>query len=1124
MTVRRFTVCLALIGVGLLGGDVASATASESVAPWWGLASNERPTVLPEGGEGQIVVLAQNLGDAPTSGAVTIKDTLPAGLEVKSIKAFAGGAGAFNRGSLLCVAKTVTCTFEGTQEIPKAGGGNEVIPKSLPPYEQIEVRITVHVGGEAGSGELNSATVSGGSAGSKTVSSAIHVGEHGSFGVEQYTLVPEEAGGAIDTQAGSHPFQLTSEVTLATQTNDKEGRPRTFALPKDIVSELPAGMFGNPTPFPQCTDAQFDKELQPQPLTREGTPTPVNQCPTDSAVGVATVLFNEPNAVGYTAATAPIYNMVPHTGEPARFAFAADGIVDAFLDASVGTGGNYAVSVGDSNIPEIQWLIGVRLTFWGVPGDKRHDRQRGWDCLQELGGPGACEATKETSPPPFLVMPTSCATPYESTLRADSWGSSDKPVEVAAPVTYRLPEEVDGCNRLPFSPSLSVTPDLTDGSSPSGLDVGVHVPQEAALNAEGLAESTLKDTTVTLPDGVALNPAGADGLEACSEGQIGFTGTEQGGLERDLFTSGLPDPFCPDASKIGTVTIKTPLLPNALTGAVYLAEQDQNPFGSLIAMYLVAQDPVSGTLIKVAGEVKPDPSTGQIVATFKNTPELPFEDLELHFFGGERAPLGTPDRCGTYTTQASFAPWSGNEPATPSSSFDVASGPNGSPCPGASLPFAPSLTAGMTSIQSGGFSPFTMTMSREDGQQTLQAIRLHMPPGLSGLLTGVELCPEPQASQGLCGPNSLIGETIVSVGLGSDPFSVKGGRVYLTGPYDGAPFGLSIVNPAKAGPFDLEKNTPCDCVLVRAKIEVDPITAQLTVTSDNGGPYKIPTILDGIPLEIKHVNVTINRPGFTFNPTNCDPLQITGALSSTQGATSSVGVPFQVTNCATLAFKPGFKVSTAGKTSRANGAGLNVKLTYPKAPFGSQANIKSVKVDLPKQLPSRLTTLQKACTAAQFQANPAGCPAASIVGHATAITPLTPVPLTGPAYFVSYGGAKFPELVIVLQGYNVTLDLHGETFINKAGITSSTFHTIPDAPVGSFELKLPEGKDSALAANGNLCTDKLVMPTAFTAQSGSVIKQSTPISVTGCAKAKKKSKKTKANGPKHNTPAHSRRK
>jgi hypothetical protein len=563
--------------------------------------------------------------------------------------------------------------------------------------------------------------------------------------------------------------------------------------------------------------------------------------------------------------------------------------------------------------------------------------------------------------------------------------------------------------------------------------------------------------------------------------------------------------FCPSGSKVGTVKIKTPLLDHELEGAVYLAAQNANPFGSLVAMYMIIEDPVSGSLVKLTGEVSLS-ATGQIVTTFKNTPDIPFEELQLHFFGGERAPLTTPSRCGTYTTQATFVPWDGNGPVNTSSSFVIDHGPHGSPCPGASLPFDPSLVAGATSNQAGGLTPFTMTMSREDGNQNLQAVSLKMPPGLSGLLTGVELCGEAQANAGTCGPNSQIGETIVSVGVGNDPFSVKGGKVFLTGPYRGAPFGLSIVNPAKAGPYDL------GVVIVRARIEVDPITADLTVTSDNEGPYKIPTIVDGIPLEIKHVNVTINRPGFTFNPTDCDPLSITGSLSSTEGATSAVSVPFQATNCARLGFKPQFSVSTSGKTSRAGGASLHVKLVYPKLPFGSQANIGSVKVSLPKQLPSRLTTLQKACPDSTFTANPAACGAASRIGMATATTPLIPMVLAGPAYFVSHGGAKFPELVIVLSGYGVTVQLHAETFINKAGITSSTFRTIPDVPVGTFELTLPQGKYSALAAIGNLCKSKLAMPTAFTAQNGAVIHRSTPIAVTGCAKhgkAKKQGKRKK---------------
>jgi hypothetical protein len=695
----------------------------------------------------------------------------------------------------------------------------------------------------------------------------------------------------------------------------------------------------------------------------------------------------------------------------------------------------------------------------------------------------------------LLSLPTSCAGPLQTSVQADSWKAEG--VFGSVPASVELPA-LDGCNRLPFGPSIDVSPDGQAASTPSGLTVKVHVPQEEALNANGLSPADVKNTTVALPEGVVLNPAAADGLQSCTDV------VEPGRPEGEIGLNQPGKPSCPEASKVGTVEIHSPLLPNSLVGSAYLAAQNANPFKSLVALYVVAEDPVSGVLVKLAGEVVPDEHTGRLVSTFLNTPQLPFEDFKLHFFGGNRAPLGTPALCGSYTTTASIVPWSAVKPVQSSSTFNITTGPNGGPCP-SPLPFAPSLTAGTTSIEAGGLSPFTMTMSREDGNQDLQAISLHMPPGLSGLLSSVKLCAEAQANAGTCGPESEIGETTVSVGLGGDPFSVKGGKVFVTAGYEGAPYGLSIVNPAKAGPFDVEKDTAnpannpvCDCLVVRAKIEVDPITAALTITSDNSGPYKIPHILDGIPLQIKHVNVTVNRPGFTFNPTNCNPMSITGSLSSTEGATSAVSVPFKVHDCANLAFKPAFSVSTSGKTSRANGASLHVKLVYPKAPFGSQANIRSVKVNLPKQLPSRLTTLQKACPDSTFNANPAACPAASRIGAAKAITPLLPVALAGPAYFVSHGGAKFPELVVVLSGYGTTVQLHAETFISKAGITSSTFRTVPDVPVGTFELTLPQGKFSALAANGNLCKSKLAMPTAFTAQNGAVIHQSTPINVTGC--------------------------
>ena len=482
------------------------------------------------------------------------------------------------------------------------------------------------------------------------------------------------------------------------------------------------------------------------------------------------------------------------------------------------------------------------------------------------------------------------------------------------------------------------------------------------------------------------------------------------------------------------------------------------------------------------------------------------EDIKLHFFGGSRAPLTTPAMCGNYATAASFTSWSATTPVESSSSFPITSGLAGGPCLGA-LGFSPSLTAGSTNIQAGGFTQFTTTMGRQDNEQILSVgCRCISRRACWGHLASVKQCPEPQASQGTCGPESLIGHTTVSAGLGTDPFTVPTGQVFITGPYGGAPFGLSIAVPAKAGPFDIGSG-PCDCVVVRAKVEVDPHTAQITVDSD-----PLPTILQGIPLQIKHVNVTVDRPGFMFNPTSCNPMNATGTLTGGSGGTSQASVPFQVTNCASLAFKPVFSVSTSGKTSRSLGASLHVKLTYPKATFGTQANIRSVKVDLPRQLPSNLKTLQKACPHQTFEADPAACPPESRVGEGRAATPVLPIPLMGPAYFVSYGGAKFPELVVVLSGYGTTVDLHGETFINeKTNVTSSTFHAVPDVPVGTFELTLPQGKYSALAAPTPLCGRKLVMPTKFTAQNGATIKQNTPITVTSCPKhkAKKKAKHKK---------------
>jgi hypothetical protein len=986
----------------------------------------------------------------------------------------------------------------------------------------VPVPVTVQIGGLA-SGELYDFRVVAGNATGTSSSSGRFATAGPGFGIRSFDVSFLNEDGTLDTQAGSHPYKMVTNIALNTAAiqREKTADSRYVNLPdgsvRDIIADLPPGLVGDPNATEtKCTLAQLEPKVEE---TSGG-----GHCPPESQVGELTVEFGE-DALGGIK-NEPVYNMVPPPGVAAQIG--ADFVIPAvFVNLGVHGGGDYPVEGSSVGISGVEPLIATRLTIFGLVGKANYEKG------------SFTSGVLVDSRKPFITLPTGCTGPLKSTVRADSYQNPNSFVEAGA-VTHDVagrPLPLTGCSKLEFPPTITVSPDTTDASTSSGLTVGVHVSQKAAFNPDGLAESALRDTTVTLPEGVAINPSGSEGLEACSEGLAGFTGfTEfnpefESGVKTSTFTPETPQPllpganFCPNGSKIGTVQIRTPLLPNPLEGAVYLAAQNSNPFGSLIAMYMIVEDPVSGSIIKLTGEVKLS-DTGQIVTTFKNTPDLPFEDLELHFFGGERAPLATPSRCGTYTTQASFTPWDGNAPVETSSSFNIEHGPGGGPCPGTSLPFDPSLTGGATNVNAGAFSPFTLTMTRKDGEQNLQSVEAHLPPGLLGILSNIELCGEPQANLGECPPNSLIGESTVSVGVGNQPFTVSGGKFYLTGPYNGtgpctvrqpgcAPFGITFEVPAKAGPFDLKRNTanpagedPCDCVIVRGKIEVDPITAAITITSNPPGTlYSIPTSIEGIPLEIQHVNAITTRRNFQFNPTNCNKMQVSGTIHSSEGSTDTIDVPFQVTNCAILGFKPQFKVSTSGKTSRAKGASLHVQLTYPKAPFGSQANIKSVKVDLPKQLPSRLTTLQKACPAKTFEANPAGCPADSIVGHATAITPLIPVPLTGPAYFVSYGGAKFPELVIVLQGYNVTLDLHGETFISKAGITSSTFHTVPDAPVGSFELNLPEGPFSALAANGNLCKSKLAMPTAFTAQNGAVIHESTKIGVTGCAK--KKAKKTK---------------
>jgi hypothetical protein len=1078
-SLRKMLLGAVFAGVLLAGLGAVSAVAAE---PWWHLSSSARPAVLAPGGEGTIVARAINVGDSATAGVVTLTDTLPAGVTAQSVYFSVSPLfGGFDISS-----------FVGCETQP--GRVRCEYPEGFPvvnPYEVIEMQIGVQVAANAVSGVENGVEVSGGGASAASFARPLAVGGGPSpFGVDEFEVMPEEEGGGLDARAGSHPFQLSGTLSF-NQTAVLSSPP---ALVRDVRFRLPAGLVGNATVIPKCSEQDFALE----------TNVATNLCPDDTVLGVVIVTFDEPISLGLFTTAVPLFNLVPSRGEPARFGFEAIHS-PVTLDTAVRSGGDYGVSVGASNLSQLVNPVSTQITFWGVPGDPRHDQSRGWHCLADwsfqTGQP--CVLENQGNPVPLLTLPTSCEAPFAASVEGRAWPTRSAPEGLPLPAgEYSLRDSLGraigltGCDQLPFAPSIQVAPDTNAASTPTGLTVGVHIPQEASGTPNGLAESALRDTTVVLPEGVQINPSTADGLDVCSMSQVGYTGMEAGTA---LFT---PDPVaCPGASKVGTVDeIKTPLLSNALTGSIYLAAQGANPFGSLVALYLVAEDPVSGVRAKLAGNVSLDPVSGRLTATFNGAPQTPVEDIKLHFFSGSRAPLSTPAFCGSYTTAATFTPWSGSAPVSSSSSFPIDSGLGGGPCL-AGLPFAPSLTAGTTNIQAGAFTPFTTTLGRQDDEQSLSGVQLHMPPGLLGDLASVKQCLEPQAGLGTCGPESLIGHTTVSAGLGTDPFTVTGGQVFITGPYKGAPFGLSIAVPAKAGPFDIGSG-PCDCVVVRAKISVDPHTARITVDTD-----PLPTILQGIPLQVKHVNVTVDRSGFMFNPTSCERLNATGTLTGGSGGSAAASVPFQVTNCGNLPFKPTFKVSTQARTSKKNGASLDVKVTSGQG----QANIGKVAVTLPKQLPSRLTTIQQACPQATFDANPASCAAGSNIGTATARTPVIASPFTGPAYLVSHGGAAFPDLVVILQGEGVTLDLVGSINIRKQ-VTSSAFNSVPDAPISSFELKLPEGPHSGLAAvlppkaKGNLCGTSLTMPTTLTGQNGAVLKQNTKITVTGCAKAKKKAK------------------
>ncbi len=1087
----------------------------------WRLDSNSAPTVIVPGTEARIIATASNLGDAQVQGdgahAVILTDTLPAHLRVST-----GVSASMIEAKLEAPERSearsfLRCTIE---EPARKQIACETIGTTQPlaPYTELKIVIPVELEAGAAGGEENTVSLSGGEGegggpelpAPPPYTRPVSIGsEATAFGVERYEIAPEEEDGETDTVAGSHPFQLTTTLDLNETLAPLGGgqaklNPAAPALARNLSFELPPGLLGDPQAIPQCSDVDFSSI----------GPNDVNACPADAAIGVALITLTLPSpTLPELTEPVPVFNLVPAPGEPARFGL-EDTQVPIILDTSVRTGGDYGVNVSIRNTTQAAQLLSSRVTLWGEPESAAHDSSRGWACIRdtEVGGE-TCTPPTQRSSTSFLTLPTSCLGGLATRMNGQAW--TGQTLQETFTFQNSLGEPLPSlqrCEEVPFNPTISTQPVeeqegqapgaiVANASTPAGLNVDLALPAEE----NGLGESAVRSTTVTLSAGVQLSPSAANGLEACSETQIGYEGP---GSSQDPFSPGAGEPLrfspapatCPESSKVGSVHIKSPDLSHELEGGVYIAQQTNNPFGSLFAIYLVAEDPALGIRVKLAGEVSLNEQTGRVTSTFNQTPQVPFETLKLHFFEGPRASLSTPPLCGTYATQASFTPWSSVTALSTQTSFPITSGPEGAPCANP-LPFAPTLQAGSASPQAGAFTSFNLTLADPDGDQRLAALSVHLPPGIAAILASVTPCPEPQAAQEQCGPESLIGSSLASAGLGSEPYELPG-TVYLTGPYGGAPFGIEVITPAVAGPFNL------GTVTVRSRIEVDPHTAAVTITSD-----PIPQFVKGVPSQIKQLQVTVDRSGFQFNPTSCDPGPVTATLTGNQGATSTSSYPFNTQNCASLPFHPGVSARTAGRTSKADGASLGLTFTS----HSGEAHVAKTILTIPATLPARLTTIQKACIAAVFEKDPANCPEGSVIGTATVHTPVLKNPVVGPIYLVSHGNAAWPDAELVLQGEGITVILDGQTAIKK-GITTSSFESVPDVPFETVQATLPEGPHSALTTNlplkdhYSLCGQHLTIPTSLTGQNGTAVNENVKVAVQGChaVKASKTRRLTRA--------------
>lgn len=854
------------------------------------------------------------------------------------------------------------------------------------------------------------------------------------FGIQSASgLVASDADGTPETQAGAHPYEISTTIKLNT-TTATTGLP--LELPdgqvKNIVVDLPPGFSGNPTAAPKCSDADFEDGLF------------AGACPDDTQVGYAEVYRG---GLVHQTLYVRIYNLTPPAGSPARFGGRLSGYgtaAAAIVDARVRTESDYGLTVSARNIPSGVPVTGVKMAFWGVPASPAHDEMRG-QCLDVYSGPTGEACPASTAQRVFLTNPAHCsAGPLTTHVAADSWEAPGRFDRTSFDHDVNgVAMQVEGCDKPSFSPTIAVRPDTTAPDAPAGYAIDLKVPQADAINQ--LGTPPLRKAVVTLPEGVSISPSAADGLQGCTDEQIAI------GSSRD--------PDCPDAARIGTATIDTPLLEQPLTGSIFLGTQasDDPASGRMFRMFLVAQG--SGVTVKLPGAIVPDPVTGQLTTSFDDNPQLPFSELRLRFKGGPRAPLVNPATCGTKTASAQLTSWSGRQ-ADRQSSFEIdcAAGLGG---------FAPSFMAGTVQPVGGASSPFTLAIAKPDGQRDLTGLRLELPEGLLANLKG--------------NVGTQVGTARVASGSGAQPFWLSG-PVVLEGAYGDAPFSLRVTVPVVAGPFNLGN------VVVRQKIYVDRHDAHVTLVSD-----PLPTIVSGVPVRLQRLEVDVDKPGFMVNPTSCAPKTIHAALESVAGQTAAVSSRFQVGDCASLPLTPKLALAFTGgnETKKGKHPGLDATVTQT----AGQSGLKKVAVTLPLSVALDAENAQALCKPEQATAR--ACPEASIVGKATAVTPILDQPLSGPVYFVeglrtsSTGRVvkTLPKLMIALKG-QVELDLMADSSVTDDQLVT-TFGFVPDAPISSFRLQIAGGQHGILEATGtggnNVCDAVQVAAAAFTGQNGKLL-------------------------------------